>query len=296
MFAKVATDDQIKGGRGGETAYSREFKSTGQDLVYASAVQIGNFKSPSFIFNSIPYARNFAELLKQKAGKRLIGPRDRKGNPKQVCGFDRRHPSRDQIRAIVALYRSRLGGPVFRMMKGADDRFKDVSTRYEPLENAILVVHQPHVNRRIAQDRNDISSIERFWYCRRFAHQISKIRGHVREVYIKQILGVHNAYGAFSIAIKDDQTGVLAIQNVGDNLGGAIGQINGINFVTRGHYRPYGKIAESHHPGDHFLFAWLQDTRGFRLGNQGSNFIFTDFIARLLSMAQQPQQYLSGSI
>lgn len=54
--------------------HSCRFKSTGQHLIYAPAVEIGNLKSPSLIFDAITHVWDFAELLKQKAGKRLIRP------------------------------------------------------------------------------------------------------------------------------------------------------------------------------------------------------------------------------
>src|SRR5829696_1175250 len=138
---------------------SCRFKSTGQHLVYTPAVEIGDLKSPSLIFDAVTHVWDSAELLKQKAGKRLIRPRYRQGNSEQMGGFDRGHPTGDQIRAVVALYGGSLAGPVFRT-KRADNRFEDIGTRHDTLENPIFVVHQSDVHRCIAQDRNHIPRIE----------------------------------------------------------------------------------------------------------------------------------------
>src|SRR5215216_734476 len=140
-------------------------------------------------------------------------------------------------------------------MEGADNRFKDIRARHHTLENTILVVHQSHVDRRIAQDRNDISCIEGFWYYWSFSHQISELRGLARQVHVEQIFCIHDAQGSFMIAIKDNETRVLAVQEISEYLDIAICQVDRVDLVTRGHYRPYGEIAKSHHPGNHFLFA-----------------------------------------
>ncbi|MEH2495117.1 hypothetical protein V1294_001596 [Bradyrhizobium sp. AZCC 1678] len=62
-------------------------KPADQNLVYAPAVEVDNFESPSLNINSIANGRDGTELLKQKTQQTsgLIGPRWRKGNPDQFC-------------------------------------------------------------------------------------------------------------------------------------------------------------------------------------------------------------------
>jgi len=105
--------------------------------------------------------RDSAELLEQKPRNGLILPRGRQRDLEQLRELDRRHPARNEIRSIVAFHRRRFCRPFFRV-EAAYDPLQDIGTGHHALKRTVFVVHQPHVHRRVSQDRDDVSRIEGF--------------------------------------------------------------------------------------------------------------------------------------
>src|SRR4051812_1271496 len=130
-----------------------------QHLVDPPPIHIDDFEPPAGNFDFVANPGNAPELLEQVPGKGLIGPRSGKHDAEQFGKFDRGHPTRYQIRSIVALHESRLRW-AFSGVKGADDRLQNIRARYDTLKNAVLVMDKTHMHGGVAQDRDNVSRID----------------------------------------------------------------------------------------------------------------------------------------
>src|SRR6476661_6528264 len=118
-----------------------------EDLVYPPAIHIDDFEPPAFGLDGVADIRDRSELLKQESRGGLIGARSRKGYAEQFRKFDRGHPARYQVGAVPALDEGGLRRP-FLGMESADDRLQDVRAGHDALEDAVLVMDEPHMYRR----------------------------------------------------------------------------------------------------------------------------------------------------
>ena len=81
-----------------------------------------------------------------------------------------------QVRTtVVALHESEFCG-AFLGVKGADDRLQNIEARHHALKGAVLVMHEAHMHRGVAQDRDDIARVDGFGDDRGFADQLANIR------------------------------------------------------------------------------------------------------------------------
>src|SRR6266568_1616745 len=132
-----------------------------EHLVDTPPIQIDDFEPPAACVDLVADAGNRSEFLEQKAGTGLIRPRGGKRNAELFGEFERRHPARYEIGPVVApdegwLRRTCLG------VERADNRFQNVRARDDALKDAVLVVDEPGMDRRVAQDCDHIACIDGF--------------------------------------------------------------------------------------------------------------------------------------
>ena len=134
-----------------------------------------------------------AELLQQEAGKGLVGPRRGQRDAEQVGEFERRHPARDQIGAVVALDVSRLGRALPRC--GRRRRSPPEYRRWSPRPGTRRTRRGPGpiCTGGIAQDRDHVARIERFGNDRRVADQLADVRRPSGQIDVEHVLGLHDA-------------------------------------------------------------------------------------------------------
>ena len=148
-------------------------------------------------------------MAEQETRNGLIVTGRRQRDLEQRRELDGRHPARDQIRAVVALHgrrfrRSLLG------VKAADDRFQDVGAGHHALEHAVFVMNQPHMDRGVAQDRDDVPRIEEFGNDRRRADQLADIGRLSRQIAVEHVLGVDDAERGIGRLIEHHEAGMAA--------------------------------------------------------------------------------------
>jgi hypothetical protein len=104
---------------------------------------------------------------------------------------------------------SRSNGRRFRRsllgVEAADDRLENVGAGHHALERAIFVMDQPHMDRGVAQDGNDVPRIQKFRNDRHRANQLGDIRQLFRQIAVQHVLGVDDpdrGIGAWSNTTK----------------------------------------------------------------------------------------------
>jgi hypothetical protein len=156
--------------------------------------------------------------------------------------------------------------------------------------------NSPNVHGGIAQDGDHIPRVEEFGNGRSFPDQFANIGSFARQIDVQHVLGLDNAECGPGVFVENHEPGMIAAGHGRTYHFRSVRQVDRTHFVTRRHHGADGQIAETHHAGDHFLFAGIQHTGALGLDHQGPDLVFADFGFRFAALTEQPQQPFSRAI
>ena len=169
---------------------------------------------------------------------------------------------------------------------------EDVGLGDDALDAAVFVQHHGHAHRCLAEDFQHPQDGRGFVKSKDRLHAGVRIESLARRNLVQQILGMHDAQHFVDAALAQQQTGMVARDDVFD--GGVVGvvDVDPIDIGARRHDAADGVIGKVQHTFDHVALGLGEDAGLSTFGDHGLHFFFGHLILALAAKSDQGEDAL----